>query len=240
MAKKLYIVAATRRSGHHAFCEWLKLQDGNCFYEGFGFQDRFNVAPMLDGFRRVMQTIGKKNIILSFEDLKTENINAIDAELRKMYDLSEYKTEKIVFLRDIYNLWASLYKDGKKDKLQIAIRVWKAQADNRDYIIRYNRWFSNNEVRGVICDRLGINFTDNGINNVAGCNGGSSFDGLRFNGNAQKMDVLKRWVKYKKNKDFRKFIKNKELAFLNLAIFGWYINKNCKKNYKAYNRRGLK
>ena len=45
----------------------------------------------------------------------------------------------------------------------------------------------------MICEQLGGKYTEKSIHEVAGNGGGSSFDGTKYDGKADKMEVLNRW-----------------------------------------------
>jgi hypothetical protein len=86
--------------------------------------------------------------------------------------------------------------------------------------INYNKWFSDKEYRKSIATSIGFKFTDCGIMDVVTFGGGSSFDGLKYNSKAQKMNVLTRWKDFAQDNTFNKLVCDKELEKLNNAYFG--------------------
>jgi hypothetical protein len=113
----------------------------------------------------------------------------------------------VLILRDPFNLFASrIRSDQGVVSSQVAMRIWRQHAREflgmssfmrqEKLVISYNRWFLDIAYRQYIAERIGLSFTDAGIKNVAACGGGSSFDGMKFNGHANQMGVLKRWKHY--------------------------------------------
>ncbi len=58
--------------------------------------------------------------------------------------------------------------------------------------IYFNSWFSDQDYRQSISQKLNIEFTDSGFSKVSQIGHGSSFDGTQYDGNNQKMKVLAR------------------------------------------------
>jgi hypothetical protein len=78
----------------------------------------------------------------------------------------------------------------------------------------------NKDYRQKIAKQLDMNFTDAGIDNVSGCGGGSSFDGLKLDGKANQMDVNNRWKQFIDREEYRQLFSNKKLLEYSLKIFG--------------------
>lgn len=104
----------------------------------------------------------------------------------------------VLVLRDPFNLFASRRAMGATLPRTTAARMWKQHArtalkvltarrpaKQRLLPILYNRWAADSVYREHIAQHLGLTFTDEGIDTVAACNGGSSFDGLRYDGRAR-------------------------------------------------------
>jgi hypothetical protein len=83
------------------------------------------------------------------------------------------------------------------------------------YPILFDSWFSNKEYRIKICEDLGLHFTDFGKQGVADFGRGSSFDLRKFDGQAEKMDVLNRYKLYKDDEDYEGFMQDEEAVELN-------------------------
>jgi len=92
-------------------------------------------------------------------------------------------------------------------------------------IINYDQWFADQKYRKQISKKMGLKFTDRGVNIVmpmGRSKKGSSFDKMECNGNAQKMAVLNRWKEYANNEvEFTEVLKmDDELRDLAIKIFG--------------------
>ncbi len=119
----------------------------------------------------------------------------------------------ILILRDPYNLFASRrYAGMAENSEQTALRIWKQHArqflrkirrlKHNPVLINYNRWSQEKAYRGKIAEQLGLTFTDACKEKVARCYAGSSFDGTRFDGQADRMRVLERWRHYRDDPGF--------------------------------------
>ena len=123
------------------------------------------------------------------------------------------KTVNVLVLRDPRNLFASRIRMASRldvpcfrtdrTSMQRFVDLWKAQA--REFLgitsvlrnrvcIYYNTWFSSRAYRSEISNRLHLTFTDNGFNEVSDEGGGSSFDGMAFDGKGSQMNVLSRYA----------------------------------------------
>lgn len=74
------------------------------------------------------------------------------------------------------------------------------------YTISYNKWVSSAEYRKDICYDLDLKYTNCGFRDVPQNCGGSSFDGLEFDGRANEMDVLNRWKEYENDAGFNRIL----------------------------------
>ncbi len=118
----------------------------------------------------------------------------------------------ILILRDPCNLFSSrirkagqikhpaysLDKDRLKDK---DLELWKSHANEfagvtnhleNKVCICFDAWFSNQDYRKQISQKLNLEFTDAGFSKISNKGGGSSFDKTSFDGNNQMMNVLNR------------------------------------------------
>lgn len=144
----------------------------------------------------------------------------------------------VLILRDPFNLFASrkkagIYK-GASSGGQVATwrtitRIWKQHAKafirKRSYFsqplvtVNYNRWARDRSYRRMLAKRLGLNFSDTGFHAVPAVASGSSFDGTRFHGEPQKMDVLSRWRHFKDDPHFWSLFEA-DMVALSRKIFG--------------------
>jgi hypothetical protein len=135
----------------------------------------------------------------------------------------------VLVLRDPFNLFASRRKMGVSMPEATALRIWKQHA--REFLgggrylkhnripVSYNAWVTCPRYRREIADRLGLAFSDAGVDEVASCGGGSSFDGLRFDGRARGMPVFERWRHFAADPDYRRLF-DRETVRLARQVFG--------------------
>jgi hypothetical protein len=136
----------------------------------------------------------------------------------------------VVILRDPYNLFASRRRLSYQFVTDLtAVRIWKQHAraflGENGFVgpeavpISYNDWVSDRGYRRRIAGQLGLSFTDAGIDRVARCAGGSSFDGTRYEGRATEMRLFDRWRRYADDPTFRALF-DRQMADFAERIFG--------------------
>jgi hypothetical protein len=128
---------------------------------------------------------------------------------------NKYKNKEIIIilqLRSFKNWIASYAKSNSIGKTRRIINknvnwwynVAKEFYEETNYLKEYNKvikiyydtFFQNKEYRKIVCEALGGTYNENMLNVVTNKGGGSSFDGLSYNGKAQQMNVLKRYEDY--------------------------------------------
>lgn len=218
------LLTGGKRSGHHAVLAWIatQLDETVRHYNDILFDEfmRGKIRPksrpgdLYEGNERKLN-------LFSMEDVSIEDLRLAKKSPR-CGDLT------IIVLRDIRNILASNIKGSNpktiKNHLAHISKVWAGFAnaylnDKQEYYILFDKWFKDVNYRQQICKDLNINFTDKGLNRVSNYGEGSSFDRMNFNGKAQKMDVLIRWVAYKDNPIYLKSY-TPRLEELNTKIFG--------------------
>ena len=131
--------------------------------------------------------------IRPFSDAPTDSINILilrdprnlfASRIRKAsaMDSPSFSQEMDETMNHIIDLW----KNHTKEYLGLTNYL------NNKVCIYFNLWFSSQEYRKSISRKLNLEFTDKGFTQVSEIGGGSSFDGTKFHGNNQKMDVLNR------------------------------------------------
>ena len=245
--KELRVIGMSR-SGNHAIIQWIMAQARGrvCFLNCTeGKSNPFLTArPMDDGspyrvnfpeFDPAAEQRGsfaaKNYLIFSHEDNFLSN--ACSREFERRHDEfvgpSEHRFD-VLILRDPFNLFASRLRSMEGQvPIPTAVRIWKQHArqfcgENRrlratPVLINYNRWFLERDYRRRIAERLGLTFTDAGRRDVADCNGGSSFDGRVYHGDAHRMNVLERWKHYEDDQRFRAIF-DEQMIELSERIFG--------------------
>ena len=182
----------------------------------------------------------------TFKDVDFKMYNIEDLSLTKYIQngMDDFKQVKdngkvIIILRDPFNFIASCLQrkinppdagaTDVADNIKKRLDVWVEHAKEAcgetnkidgTYFISYNDWFISEEYREKICEDLGIDFTDNGLNKVINYGSGSSFDREKYDGNAQKMKIMDRWENFKDNEKFNKLL-SPEIIRLSEKIFNF-------------------
>lgn len=172
-------------------------------------------------------------LLVSFENYK---LNTLSPErYQKGADLIDEsivgksaQTINILVLRDPFNMWVGNMPGNKQHDPQL----WKIYAQEfvgetsflpNKVCINFNKWFSNQDYRKEISRQLGVTFSDQGLNVVSNRGGGSTFDGTKFDGQAQKMNVLGRWEEsdnfIKKRRLFKALRSDKKMDELVAKIY---------------------
>lgn len=137
----------------------------------------------------------------------------------------------VLILRDPFNLFASRLRSLEPVvSPRVAVKIWKQHAKqfigpvprmlrHNPVLILYNRWCTDRAYRQRIAEALGVPFTDAGKARVAAVHGGSSFDGLSFDGRAGQMRTAERWRHYIEDPAYRGLF-DAEVLRLSQAIFG--------------------
>jgi hypothetical protein len=90
--------------------------------------------------------------------------------------------------------------------------------------ISYNRWIADDQYRAYLLGRLAVPFKDNSNTHVPDVGGGSSFDGGKFSGRPEGMQVGERW-RYLLRPEFSDVLdvirsRREEIEHYNQLIFG--------------------
>lgn len=133
--------------------------------------------------------------------------NACSAVYEKNHDAwvgPSGKRFDVLILRDPFNLFASRRRSMRHTvSPRIAMKIWKQHAKQfvfgpgmlryHPVLVLYNRWCESRDYRRQIAEALGLAFTDAAKDRVAAVHGGSSFDGLTYDGQAGRMRTAERW-----------------------------------------------
>ena len=149
------------------------------------------------------------------------------------------ETQDVMILRDPFNLFASRIKSkllrghytchgAKPISVTTLKRIYKQHAReffrqktnlHQPLLINYNRWVADLSYRASLADELALPFTDKGFTRVAKVAGGSSFDGLQWDGKAHNMKVNSRWKEFAEDESYWQLFDD-ELVELSHKIFG--------------------
>jgi len=175
-----FMVLGLPRSGSQIITGWIKSQTKDTeFYLNL---EKFQEAETDGNY-----LIRREGISLS-EDDNWRNVG--DAKIFSM-------------LRNPWNMMASHVQWNKGGALYKrkgrACRLWNEyyeeylKTDSDIYFIIYDKWVTDINYRKKISSDLGLEFSDEQFERVPGSGGGSSFDGTKYDGKAQQMNVLKRY-----------------------------------------------
>lgn len=205
----IFLIFSMKRSGQHAIINWMMAQSkGSRHFNNCKIKNKVIVTKR---GKRVKG--GDYLTICNFED-------------RPIVMPFKY-VKYIVILRDPFNLVASRLRSthpkmGTKLRVPWKQHVKKALMNKRIIDINYNEWFKDVDYRHQLADRLGLSFTDAGLNKVPKI-GGSSFDRHKYDGKAQQMDVLNRWKIYANDDNFWKQIDG-EMINLSRQYFNFVVD----------------
>lgn len=234
------------RSGNHAIADWIFAQAAapklllNC---AEGSTNPFHSCrPLSEGKSwradpaidisacRQGQHRDRRLLMHTYEDSWIDYV--FSSELRNSCDawLGHSKRRvQLLILRDPYNLFASRFQMGRNLPADIARDMWKQharaalgylQGPPGEFLpVLYNRWQCDEEYRQKLAERLGLEFSDMGIDRVPDCAGGSSFDGTAFDGEASNMATESRWVHFADDENFWRFFDG-EMVELSNRLFG--------------------
>jgi hypothetical protein len=236
--KKEILVHGTSRSGHHAVANWIYRQSpGYKCYINDANLDRDPFLSNGRGENRLddIEKEKKEMIVCCFEDKDFDKIYSdyfLEHKSNWFGDSEQFFNTLVI--RDPFNHFASkaTYNRSRlhRHKSQsFATRMWKQHA--KEYLgytnylpknkicINFNKWVEDKEYRKNIAEQIGLNFTDEGREDVVAAGGGSSFNGMDFDGKASEMDVNIRWRHSIKDPYFFKYF-DEEVLELSARIWG--------------------
>lgn len=240
-----------RRSGHHAIMNWVYAHfSGPSGYvneiskiDQIDINSHFKNATIeeIELDRKGTSFFKKECLILNVEDADLK-LASEEIEKSKFYPRGRSKKiTNILILRDPFNLFASRLKKSMNDGTsevhwigENSVRTWIQHAkeflNETNYLgdnlvtISYNHWFSDIDYRRQISEKLDLKFTDDGFLTVPSHGGGSSFDGVSKNQNANTMEVLQRWRVFEGDERLKTIFENNVILNLSKAIFGDILN----------------
>jgi hypothetical protein len=235
------------RSGHHAVLFWLFCHIERQLVTDSKNCKRYCIhgpTSALYYYQHFVPANMPPNLQLLGIDMEDYTVNQLIKiipkweKLKRLNNINIEKSLRLMVLRDPFNNLASIYslyvKLVKKNNIaeinalfKRMPKVWVSHA--REFVYRkhlkgtffilYNRWCKDKDYRRDIITKLGIPFTDIGLNRVPRAAGGSSFDGVKYQGKAYKMRTLERWKEVADIPAYRNSITN-EMKDLSSQIFG--------------------
>jgi hypothetical protein len=151
-------------------------------------------------------------------------------------DLFSERQDYVLVLRNPYNHYASVLKWARNKQLsppKSFATMWKKMVmecagetnhfENKTTIV-YDDWFAKRDYRITVEEWLNLSRDDSRLNTVMkigiGKSWGSSFDGMKVNSKAQKMNVLNRWEAVRDDPRFIELCKDQDLVEWAYA-YGW-------------------
>lgn len=155
----------------------------------------------VDGFTR------KDYLIYNYEDYDISKNPCGYGEKHDEFVGTTKNLCSLLVLRDPFNLFASRLKlSDSAGYIRRGQRLWPIYAreflGETNYLgdskiaVDYNAWFRSEGYRAELCCKLGVPFSDVGLQEVPRHGDGSSFDKREYDGRAQEMKVLERWESY--------------------------------------------
>jgi hypothetical protein len=215
------------------------------FHDPFGFSktiDRFMPLEDPEGVRRQR----KNFLLIDYQDVPLHAFSDPSFIPDRVNSIGRSgKRHQVMILRDPFNCMASRlvrYRKVTRDPPPgvrphemvpdaAIVDQWCSYA--REFLgttnhlsnkvtINFNRWHSSSGYRAQICAVLELRADDHGTGTeVPTAGGGSSFDGLTFQGKAEQMDIANRWRQLAGDEEFRSLFQGREELFaLSRQIFG--------------------
>ncbi|MEX2404784.1 MAG: hypothetical protein WD625_11670 [Balneolales bacterium] len=208
---------------------------------GEGAKTYITNIPLFNPVKEQQGEFSKKDYLLySHEDCFLGSLNhSMFRENRECWVGPAEVWKDLLVLRDPFNLFASRIKSGliqghythygvRPISTHTLKRIYKQHAreflgekrylKNR-VLINFNKWTADKEYRKAVAEKLRITFSDKGFKEVSEVAGGSSFDGIKLSGQANKMKLHNRWKEFASDESFWSLF-DVELVELAREIFG--------------------
>lgn len=214
-------VFGMKRAGNHAVIDWLIRNSGaaryhflnNCKPNKTPFESALRFYTEAGSTRRGEAPFDRGDtapdlFMASYEDLNLEDLLGEDAAARRLVWPHDAPRDVYVqrnflnWLPSYLRLWRNRGVDAPSAlcaKVFPAIETWKANHRLHDsgaakiVVVEFEHWRSDPAYRRDLLAALGFAPRDDDISRVPRNGGGSSFDGLDFDGKAQEMAVGERW-----------------------------------------------
>jgi len=250
-AQRVFYVLGLRRSGNHAFCNWL-----GCAAAPALFCNNGHLWPTDLIEKGVTWSLRKKETVQRLESLPEFGSiiygleNFYPSQLKKRYAVvrrsyhgclseKDLDSKTIFLLRDPFNTFASILRHNTQGKDSFCLyangqfagrwtnvaRSFLCADGRRSIGVDYNMWAIDQSYREAICAMLGLEFTDVGFDHVPAFGHGSSFSRIR-----QMTDVERQ----KLNTRYEELLSNENEAYqLWLATDSWAFWWTANRMYPA-------
>jgi len=226
--RAIWVVAGMRRSGLHAFTDWLMAGlDGPTLLLNNVRLDALHGDKRCVTFSQGHEssTSDSEHIVVIFEDKRLPSVRS--APLLRCLGGPTDQRKHLVVIRDPYNLTASRLRRHRTGRRGMPPRsvasLWPRHAQHGKQWMPcvYNRWFTGEAYRAELAGSLGLPSCPELPTHVAQAGRGSSFDGLKYDGNARQMQVLDRWRAYADDPEYRRLVSDPRLATLSEKLCGF-------------------
>jgi len=224
--RKRILVMAIARSGHHAVVHWIckNLYGNVSHYNNCNHLLQWrNKSTYMNGGRvavavlcsvenfdlRGFEKLGFSNRFTHIVFVNRDPYNLFASSLARKKGLS--LVDK-TFSPSQKNIKYTPYHCGTMTRQDMFVQYTKQCLGEIDLIgepiidINYNKWFVDKDYRMGICDKLGMNYNDEGLDYVSPRGGGSSFDKEKFRKRGNEMDVLNRWKHFGDSDRFKELL----------------------------------
>jgi hypothetical protein len=233
---RLFHVFSARRSGQHAILGWLMAQ----MRQPLARLNMCNVPHAIGPYG--LKVLGKsarqhlRGLFMNYEDHAPIELERCNGLAGLVEGVDAQQVTPILILRDPFNHLASKRAANPERDIDFGrqeAELWKTYA--REYLgetkfipdkvcINFNEWFSDAAYREQLSNRLNLDYPASSPQAVAAMQaippvGCSQFDGRRFDGNAQQMDVLDRWRQRFDDPVYVALLQDEELLALSARIF---------------------
>lgn len=223
MKRTLIFLYGIRRSGNHVLHNFLLHQYEPPCHRILNV--KYNIMALKESEGK--QLVKDYNLLLiGFESYPLATILGVECDNYFEKSLGIYdEVKNVIVLRDPWNLFASRLAHGTKRLRHAADYLWveyaKAFIDkpyDAEYV-NYNEFITNESYRRALSERIGGLFDDSSIDEVLNHGGGSSFDGMSYNGRGREMDVFHRWKVYRDDPKYKELF-TPEIEELAGKLFG--------------------
>lgn len=233
-------ILGLQRSGNHALINWILAQaKGPCLF----FNDVAPEDPLDERMLRAPACTpdpsGEYDILLySYEDRLLENVtdSACYPQRHERYGHAVGSRYDVLILRDPFNTFASrvfhqVVPTSKSTYLSglTVPQLWTTYAreaagvtqllQQNKVVVNFNSWCRSRQYREALAQRLELDFTDSGFDEVTSFGGGSSFDATLYSKRAQAMAIEQRWKKSKESPEYLRLFDDPLLLSLALQLF---------------------
>jgi hypothetical protein len=209
---QVWLLHGMKRSGNHAIANWLIPQLGCVYFNNvipLGAVLRGKPIPAPQPFKQWHKARQREHarplprllVTLEDHDLGLTPFSDRVPGLCRLLVLRSARQMLSSRIRKAFRVDMPAYPRSDGAVLQRAIGLWKQHV--RCYLegddaypgriaILFDAWFNDREYRASISAALDVAFDDTGYGRVSGEGGGSSFDGVDFDGRAHLMSVADR------------------------------------------------